>query len=104
MPTNIIELKDGILIEVEQLDNQVEQISGKLSVKVNGSIDKIKPILLKLCQPIIEAWQEINKEMYIEGAEVELGLGFEGEGNLYITKSKGTANIRVKLILKPQKE
>jgi hypothetical protein len=39
----------------------------------------------------------------IEQAEIELGISFEAEGNLYIAKSKTTANLNIKLILKPNK-
>jgi hypothetical protein len=46
----------------------------------------------------------MNKEMEIEQAEVEIGFSFEAEGNLYITKSKASANLTVKLTLKPTKE
>jgi hypothetical protein len=57
---------------------------------------------MKTCKPIINAWKELSEEIYIEKAEVELGLSFEGEGNIYITKSKAGANLTVKIILKPQ--
>jgi hypothetical protein len=40
--------------------------------------------------------------MNIEQAEIELGLSFEGEGNLYVTKSKLGANLTVKLVLTPK--
>lgn len=46
-------------------------------------------------------WKELNKELLVDAAEVELGLGFEAEGNLYITKAKGSANLVVRLTLKP---
>lgn len=42
--------------------------------------------------------------MSIEQAEVELGLSFEGEGNLFVTKSTLGANLKIKLILKPKEE
>ena len=41
--------------------------------------------------------------MEIEQAEVEVGLNFEGQGNIYITKGKGGTNLKVKLVLKPKK-
>ena len=40
--------------------------------------------------------------MNIEQAEIQLGLSFEAEGNLYITKAKGNANLTIKLTLKPK--
>ena len=102
MSTKLIELKDGTLVEIEVPQDQARQISGGFADKVDSTVDKIKPLLLKICKPITSAWKEINKDMNVEGAEVELGLGFEGEGNVYVTKAKASANITVKLILKPK--
>lgn len=102
MPTKLIKLEDDTLIEVEVPPDQVQQISGGLADKVAATFDKINPILIKTCRPIISAWREINEELKIDQAEIELGLSFEGEGNLYVTKSKAGANLTVKLVLKPR--
>lgn len=102
MATKLIELEDGTLMEVEVPGDQVEQISGGMADKVNTTLNKIKPILVNTCRPIITAWEELSQEMQIEQAEVELGLSFEGEGNIYITKTKAGANLNVKLVLKPK--
>lgn len=48
------------------------------------------------------AWDELNQDMHIERAEIELGLSFEGEGNIYVTKATASANLVVKLQLKPK--
>ncbi len=107
MANKLIELEDGkeegILVEVEVPGDQVEAISGGAADKVKSAIDKIKPIILKTCKPIAEVWKELDKDMHVEQAEVQLGLGFEAEGNLYVTKAKGNANLTVKLTLKPLK-
>jgi hypothetical protein len=47
-------------------------------------------------------WQELNREMSVDQAEVELGLGFQGEGNLFVTKAVGRANFTVKLTMSPK--
>lgn len=102
MASKLIELDDGTLVEVEVSEDQARKISGGFAEKVNTTLDKVKPVLTNICRPIIETWKEINKEMHIEQAEVELGLSFEGEGNLYVTRSKLGANLTVKLVLKPK--
>lgn len=102
MNTKLIQLEDGTLVEVEVQEGQVQEISGSFADRVNSTFDNVKPILLKTCRPIAAAWKEINQEMHIEQAEVELGLSFEGEGNLYVTKTKAGANLTVKLVLKPK--
>ena len=102
MPTKLIELEDGTLVEVNVPKDQAQQISGGFADKVSSTFDKIRPVLLKICKPVSETFKEVNEEMDIEQAEVQVGLNFEGEGNLYVTKSKAGANLMVKLILKPK--
>lgn len=102
MATKLIQLDDDILVEVEVPPEQAQPISGGAADRVNGTFDKIRPILVKTCRPIAAAWKEINQDMSIEQAEIQLSFNFEGEGNLYITKSKAAANLTVKLVLKPK--
>lgn len=105
MASRLIELEDGTLVEIEVPENEAQPISGGAADRISDStIDKIKPIILKACKPISEVWKELNKDMSIEQAEIELGLGFEAEGNLYITKAKGNANLMVRLTLKPKSD
>ena len=82
MATKLIQLEDETLVEIEVSSDQAQQISGGFADKVNATFDKIQPILVKVCRPINAAWKEINQEMYIEQAEIVLGLSFEGEGNI----------------------
>jgi len=102
MATQLIELGDGTLVEVKVEPGQAQPISGGFANKVTTTFDKICPLLAKICRPIADGWKELNQDMNIEQAEVELGLSFEGEGNLYVTKSKAGANLTVKLVLKPK--
>ena len=102
MATRLIELEDGILVEAEVPEDEAKPISTNVIKEVKSSFAKVKPILVSISRPIAEAWQEINQDMDIEQAEVEVGFNFEGEGNLYITKGKAGANLKVKLVLKPK--
>ena len=81
MATRLIELEDGILVEAEVPENQAQPISTNGIKEVKSSFAKVKPILISISRPIAEAWQEINKDMQIEQAEVEVGFNFEGEGH-----------------------
>jgi len=102
MATKLIELQDGILIGVEVSEQQAQQISGGVAKKVSAAIEAIEPLLLKVCRPVISAWQKLRDETQIEQAEIELGLSFEGEGKLFVATAKTGANITVKLTLKPK--
>ncbi len=102
MASKLIELEDGVLVEVEVPDDQARQISSRSADAVESSFAKVKPLLKKAVQPIAEIWGELNQEVQIEAAEVQINFSFEGEGNLYITKAKAGSNFSVKLILKPK--
>lgn len=101
MSSKLIELQDGVFVEVEDPTEVDQQLNGNFADKVNTNIDKIKPILISVAKPISATWKEINKTMFVEQAEVELGLSFDMEGNLYITKASIAANLTVRLVLKP---
>ena len=100
MTTRLIRLQDGTLIEVETQLGEPSQISSGAAKRVLETLDVIQPILVNACRPVIAAWKDLNKETTVEKAELELGLSFEGEGNIYITKVKGGANLTVKLTLR----
>lgn len=100
MATKLIKLEDGTLVEVEVSGTQVQQISGNLADKVDATFSKIKPVLLKTCQPIAEAIKEIRNEIELEQVEVDLGLSFESEGNIYITRAQLGANVLIRMTLK----
>lgn len=101
METKVVTLEDGTRIQIDVSEEQAQQISGGIDT-IKGSFDKVQPLLLNICRPLVSTWNELNKEMSIEQAEVELGLSFEGEGNLFVTKSSLGANFKLKLILKPK--
>jgi hypothetical protein len=100
MTNHIIELQDGIRIEVEPNEEQLQRISGGTN-RVDSSIDAIKPLLLNACKPIMSVWQELNKDMAVAEAKVEISLGFEAEGNVFIAKGKTNASLTLSLTLKP---
>lgn len=104
MGKKLIELEDGTLVEVEVPGEQVQEISGGFVQRVEETFEIVHPILVRTCRPVIRAWKELNQEMNIEKAEVELGLSFSATGNVYITQSTACANLKIKLVLAPENE
>ncbi|MCI5128185.1 MAG: hypothetical protein D3907_06715 [Candidatus Electrothrix sp. AUS3] len=104
MATKLIEMEDGLLVEVEVPQDQVNQIAGGIPEQVDKAIDTVRPILLKACRPVVSVWQELNKEMTIDNVEVELQLGFSAEGSVFLAKSKGNANLKIKLSISPKSD
>ncbi|MCI5137669.1 MAG: hypothetical protein D3922_04465 [Candidatus Electrothrix sp. AR1] len=104
MTAQLIELEDGLLVEVDVSDGQVNQISGGVTEQVDKAIDTVKPVLLKACRPMVSVWKELNKEMSIDNVEIELQLGFSAEGSIFLAKGKGSANLKVKLSISPKSD
>lgn len=104
MATKLIELGDGTLVEVEVQADEARPISGGAAEKVlDATLARITPMMLKVSRPILEAWEQMNQEMDIESAQVELGFSFESEGNLYLAKASASANFTVTFSLKPKR-
>lgn len=100
MATKLIRLQDGTLIEVEVPEGEVQQIVSSKAKAVHAAFDEIKPVLLQTCKPIAAALKEVRDEVGLEQVEMELGVSFEVEGNVYITKATLGANVIVRMTLK----
>ncbi len=101
MGTKLIRLNDGTWVEATVSEDEARPVSGRFVDQVGAGWDRVSPILIQVANSVKSTWFELNKEMVITEAEIELGLSFEGEGNIYITKFKANSNLNVKLILKP---
>ena len=98
-----ITLADGIMVEVEATEEEREQVADSgMDERVDSAIDRVRPVLLKACKPVMEVWKELNKEMSVSQAEIELGLGFEAGGNVFIASGTAKANLTVRLTLTPK--
>ena len=104
MAHKLIELEDGTLVEVDATERELQDISHGRELIRGATVDQIKPLLLRITRPMTEVWRELNKDLEVQEAEVELGLGFEGEGNLFVAKTKGSANLVIRLKLAPKPE
>jgi len=99
MPTQVITLQGGIRVEAEVTDTQVARKGGI----VDKTLDEIKPTLTKVIQPVADIWKDLrqfSQSLDIQQAEIEVGLGFEASGNVFIAGSKGNVNLKIKLVIK----
>lgn len=106
MATELIKLQhaQNILVEVSTNPRSSRQVSdGEPARAVQAGVAQIEPIIKALTQPLIRVWEELNGKVQLDGTELDVGLSFEAEGNLYITKAKAEASLTLKLILKPKK-
>lgn len=102
MAAEFVELQDGILVEIEPDPERPRQIAGGTIALVDATIDAAKDLLLKAVQPVVSVWSELNRDLTIDQVVIELGLGFEAGGQLFIAKGTGKANINFKMTVKPK--
>jgi NTP-dependent ternary system trypsin peptidase co-occuring protein len=95
MNTTLIELQDGVYIEAIVRRSDLQPVSGGLPDRVQTSLEALKPIILRVCGPIKALWPELNQDIKVEKLEIEFGLSFEAEGNIFVTRAKTEANITV---------
>ena len=103
MPTKLIELSDGLLVEVAADEEMVQQISDGTAERVDRALNGAQRLLKKAVQPAVSVWDELKRNLTIKKVEIQLALGFEAKGNLYIARGSGSANINFKLTVSPQK-
>ena len=102
MTSKLIRFSDDILVQVE-MPEKAEQVAATNAKDVAKSFDeKIKPELIKICNSLSDAWKSISQEVSIERIEVEVGLSFEIEGNIFVTKSTAASNLTVKIVINKQ--
>lgn len=99
MATKLIHLSDDTLIEVEVSPGETRQISGGLPEKVSASFDQLRPVVVSLCRSLAGTMGAVAHDFHVEKTELEFGLSFEGEGNIFVTKAKAGANLVLKLTL-----
>jgi len=103
MSTKLIELSDGLLVEVAADEDAVQQISAGAADRVDRALDGAQSLLRKAVQPVVSVWDELNQDLTIDKVEIKLALGFEAEGNLFVARGTGAANISFTLTVSPNK-
>ena len=99
--TGLIQLEDGSLIEVEMPEYKASEISFGFAQPALSTFSRVEGILCSAAEPIVKAVKRISRSEQVEvTAELELGLSFEAEGNVYVTKDKSESNLVVKLSIR----
>ena len=104
MAKKLIELENGLMMEVEAVENEIEMIAGgnDMVEQVESSMSSVEKMLLQSVEPVANAYKALNQDVILEKAEVEIGIGFSAEGNIFVAKGSANANLKVKLVLSPK--
>lgn len=101
MATRLIELDDGLLVEVQADEDVPQRISSRNVDRVDKALDQVQGLLKKAVTPVAAVWGELNRDLTIDRVEINLSLGFSAEGNLFIARGTATSSLGFKLTVKP---
>jgi hypothetical protein len=103
MATELIQLRDGLLVEVQSNpEDTPRQIVASAARLTEGAMDQARELLLKAVQPLASVWSELNRDLTMDAIEIELGLGFEASGKLFIAQGTGSANLSFIVKVRPE--
>ncbi len=100
--SKLIKMSDGTLIEVQASPNSMQQISKRNAENVEKGLEQIQPLFQVAIDSVVKNVDWKRDDFALDVVEIELGIGFEAEGNIYVVKGKGVANFNVKFIIKPK--
>ena len=101
MATEFITI-DGVLIEIDDTSTGARVVSDENETTIKDkNLSQMTNILTKVSKNLKEAYGAINQEVALKEAEVELSLGFEASGNIFVAKGKATSQLKVKLKFAP---
>lgn len=105
MSSRYIELKDNIIVEVGSPGEPRTEMSGGVLDRVDTTVDQIGQIVERIVRPIGETlsglYDTLNVPIKVDKAEVELGLSFSAEGNIFVAKAKTEGSLSVKISFIP---
>lgn len=103
MATELVQLEDGLLVEVQSdPEDTPKRIAASAADRAEGALAQVREVLLKAVEPVASVWSELNRDLTIDEVEIQLGLGFEAGGKLFIVQGTGTANLNFTLKVRPK--
>jgi hypothetical protein len=105
MSTKFLELADGVIIEIGGAQDVREEMHTSTAELVDTTMNMVTQKLRKILTPIANSFHSlydaVDVPVEIESAEVELGVSFSAEGNVFVAKSKAEGTMKVTVTFKP---
>jgi hypothetical protein len=97
----LIQLNDGILVEIRESGSGRQETAGRdfVDTTIENAVERVLPKLVGSIGKALKGLREtLDVPIKVSEAEVEFGLSFSMEGNLYVAKAKteGTLAVRIK--------
>jgi len=101
MRSSYLELSDGVIVEVGSPGAQREEMHSALLERVDSTLESVGDVIERLVKPVAQSFAEMKQALdvpiEVKEAELEIGLSFSAEGNIFITKATAEGSLKVKI-------
>jgi Trypsin-co-occurring domain 1 len=101
---NIVRFADGVLVEITRNPTPAEPVAGKAVERANQAFQAAAEVLATALKAIVSPVQRAVRDSGAKEAELEFGVAFTVEGNIYVTKVTGEGNITIKVTINGDQE
>jgi len=85
------------MVEVSQNPDPVSPVSGKAAERMTQAFQVAAEVVSGVLRAIVGTSARALRDSGASEAEIEFGIGFSIEGNIFVTKATGEANITVRV-------
>ena len=104
MSTVFLELGDGVLVEIGPPSGPRTEMHTSTAEQVNTTMRMVASKAGDIVRPLAATFGQLNDALdvpvVVDTAEVELGLSFSAEGQIFIAKSKAEGTLKIKVVFK----
>lgn len=104
MTAKFLELDKGVIVEIGGPLDERSEMHTATAEKVDTTLAMVGSMLGRILEPIGKAIhgmkEALDTPVAVESAEVEIGVSFSAEGNLFIAKTTAEGNLTVKVTFK----
>jgi hypothetical protein len=93
----LIRFADGVLVEIAPNEDPIAPISGKAAQRMQQGFDAAAEVISSVLRAVTAGSARALRDSGASEAEIEFGVGFSVEGNIYVTKATGEGNLTVRV-------
>ena len=94
---NLIRFADGVMVEVSQNPDPISPVSGKSAERMTQAFQAAAEVVSGMLRALVSTSARALRDAGAAEGEIEFGVGFSIEGNVYVTKATGEGNISVRV-------
>jgi hypothetical protein len=101
MKSSYLELRDGVIVEVGSPGLERQEMHNAALERVDSTLDTLGDVIERLVKPVAQSFadmkQALDVPIEVKEAQLEVGLSFSAEGNIFITKATAEGSLKVKI-------